>query len=135
MLDIFHIRAYKIINKIFAGIIIAILLYSGIFSAQKSNYPIPSACTLITGQPCKSTGLSRAFSEIVRLNFDSARKYNSESISIFSFFLLQLFLRILSTILLSKKKLKFNRLLLSDIIISVLLFMLCFKKFLFFWQS
>ncbi|MEA3317162.1 MAG: hypothetical protein U9R54_04335 [Bacteroidota bacterium] len=133
MINIVHLRAYKIINRIFAGIIITIILYSGIFSAQKSNHPIPSACTVIAGYSCKSTGLSRSFSEIVRFNFESARKYNSNGISVFLFFLIQLFMRLLS-LLFIKMKFNIEKIVIIDISISILMFIYFFRNFLLFWQ-
>ena len=45
---------YHIINLSFAGIILLIFIYSGIFSAEKNNYPIKSACEILTGQPYKA---------------------------------------------------------------------------------
>ena len=75
-----------------------IFIYSGIFSAEKENHPIKSACKTITGEPCKSTGLSRSFSEIVRFKFESAKSYNKFSIKIFLFFLIQLFFQDISQI-------------------------------------
>ncbi|PLX13506.1 MAG: hypothetical protein C0597_11600, partial [Marinilabiliales bacterium] len=81
-LDSFLSEPYHIINSIFAGIIMLIFIYSGIFSAEKNNHPIKSSCAEIQGHPCKSEGLSRSFSEIVRLRFDTAKFYNENGIRV-----------------------------------------------------
>lgn len=118
---------YHIINLSFAGIIMLIFIYSGIFSAEKNNHPIKSACSHIEGHPCKSEGLSRSFSEIVRFKFESAKSYNKYGLSVFSFFFLQLFLRFTTTLLLHCKTIAQNRLVIIDSIISLSLYFYCFK--------
>ncbi len=120
------VKNYKIINLLFAGIFGMVFLYSGIFSAQKNNHPIPSACIV---KPCASTGLSRGFSEIMRLNFNSAQKYNKNSIPIFIFFLFQLILRLILAKILNKRNIK--TILFSDIAFSVLLYIYSFSGLVF----
>lgn len=122
---------YHIINLCFAGIILLIFMYSGIFSADKNNYPIKSACEIIKGEPCPSTGLSRSFSEIVRFNFKSAKSYNEHSLNIFAFFLIQLVLRILVSILVYFKRNLTNHILFIDSLISISLYIYCFRGILF----
>ena len=122
---------YVKINLIFAGIILGIFVYSGIFSAQKSNHPIPSGYKLVTGENTQSTGLSRAFSEIVRLRFNQARSYNPESIRVFSFFLVQFLLRGLFSLWYVKKTQKW--IILTDSIFSTFLFLWLFRNFFLFW--
>lgn len=117
---------YHIINSCFAGIILMIFLYSGIFSASQNNYPIKSACEVLTGKPCSSTGLSRGFSEIVRFNFKSALNYNSQSVRVFLFFLIQLILRFASSLVLIKNAVKQNQVITIDSIVSVGSYVYCF---------
>ena len=95
-------KPYLIVNYILAGIIGFIFIYSGFFSAQKDNYPVPSFFEEITGQPAPSSGMSKAFSEIMRGDMDSAREFNPDSPLIFAFFLIQGIQRILVSILLVK---------------------------------
>ena len=57
---------YLIINIFFAGVIMLIFAYSGIFSPEKDNYPITCLHEQLTGKPCVSCGLSHSFSLIVR---------------------------------------------------------------------
>lgn len=117
--------AYFKINGIIAGVIVLMLLYSGIFSAGGWSHPIPSMHNV----PVVSTGLSRAFSEIVRGNWQQALSFNVYSLRIFTFFAAQLFLRLLFSILLFRKMFSKNTLLFSDILISVLLFLWAFAAF------
>ncbi|MDY6801932.1 MAG: hypothetical protein SVU94_12025 [Bacteroidota bacterium] len=117
---------YHSINLSFAGIIFLIFLYSGIFSVEKNNHPIKSACETITGEPCKSTGLSRSFSEIVRLQFESAKKYNPYSLKIFTFFLIQFFLRFFISFLIIKLSQHTHFIIISDTIFAVSLYTICF---------
>ena len=122
---------YHIINLCFAGIIMLIFIYSGIFSAEKNNYPIKSACAEIEDHPCKTKGLSRSFSEIVRFRFESAGSYNKYGIKIFLFFLIQLFLRVFSSFLLHQKVLPKNYLILIDSVLSSTLYFYCFLRIIF----
>lgn len=122
----FFKEPYHIINLCFAGIIILIFIYSGIFSAEKNNHPIKSTCEILTGQPCESTGLSRSFSEIVRFKFESAKSYNQYGIRIFMFFFLQFLLRIISSVILQFKVLKQRQHIFIDSLLSVGLYIYCF---------
>ena len=117
---------YHSINLSFAGIIFLIFLYSGIFSVEKNNHPIKSACETIIGKPCKSTGLSRAFSEIVRLRFESAKKYNPYSLKIFTFFLIQFLLRFFVSLLIIKLPQYTYLIIPLDAILAVSLYIYCF---------
>jgi hypothetical protein len=117
--------AYTKINLIFAGIILCIFIYSGIFSSEGASYPIPSGYTQITGEETNSTGMSRAFSAIVRLEFKQALSYNEESIKVFAFFFIQFFLRFLFTLVYSLHRSK--KVVIADVVISLALFVYCFE--------
>jgi len=120
-------RPYYIVNLSLAGILMMVFIYSGLFSAEKDNHPVPSFYETITGDPAPSSGLSRAFSEIVRGNLEKARQYNRDSLLIFSFFLIQFIQRTFVTILLYKQILRIQYLFFADLAISFLLFLFCFK--------
>jgi hypothetical protein len=120
-------RPYCIINLSLAGIILMVFIYSGLFSAEKGNHPVPSFYEKITGEPGPSAGLSRAFSEIVRGDLEAARKHNADSLPIFAFFLIQLIQRILVTLLLYKQMPPARYLLPADLTMVLLLFLFCFK--------
>ncbi|HEC43378.1 MAG TPA: DUF2752 domain-containing protein [Bacteroides sp.] len=119
-------KPYLIINIILAGMIGLVLIYSGLFSADKDNHPVPSYFEKITGQPSPSSGMSRAFSEIIRGNFETARNYNDDSLLIFAFFLIQGMQRISVSILLVKSGIKKKHLLFADVFLTVVSFILCF---------
>jgi len=119
-------KSYHIINLTLAGIILMIFLYSGLFSAEKDNHPIPSFYERITGEQTNSSGMSRAFSEIIRGNFDEARAYNKNSILIFLFFLVQFFQRIGISFVVKKGWQKQFRIIVYDISASIVLFLFCF---------
>jgi hypothetical protein len=95
-----EIKPYLIINLVLAGLIGLVFLYSGIFSAGKDDHPVPSFYEEITGKPSSSSGMSRAFSEIMRGNINSAREYNPDSPMIFAFFLIQGIQRLVVSLLL-----------------------------------
>jgi hypothetical protein len=120
-------RPYYIVNLSLAGIIMMVFIYSGLFSAKEDNHPVPSFYEKITGELAPSSGLSSAFSEIVRGNLDAARGYNRDSLLIFSFFLIQFMQRIFVTLLLYKQIPRMHYLFSADLAISILLFLFCFK--------
>lgn len=120
------VNNYKIINIIFAGIFGIVFLYSGIFSAQKNNHPIPSACVV---KPCTSTGLSRGFSEMLRLNISSAKQYNKHVVSVFLFFVIQFLLRLAIVFYINKKNAK--TIMFIDIPVVVVLYLYCFSGLIF----
>ena len=127
-------RPYLVLNVSFTGIILLIFLYSGIFSAKKDNHPIPSYYENISGKTSPTTGLSRSFSEILRGNFQEAREWNINGIPLFLFFLGQLIMRILTSWLLLRTSVKIKHLVLTDSIISALLFLWSYKDLLPFWN-
>ena len=71
--------------------------------------------------------MSRAFSEIIRGNLDAARRYNRDSLLIFSFFGIQLLQRLFISLLLTKNIPRIPCLLTADLTTSLALFLYCFK--------
>jgi hypothetical protein len=120
-------RPYYIINISLAGILMMVFIYSGLFSAGKENHPVPSFYEYITGEQAPSSGLSRAFSEIIRGNLQAARDHNKDSLLIFTFFLIQLIQRIMVMLLLHKQIPRTRILVWADVLTSILLFLYCFK--------
>lgn len=120
---------YTLLNIIFIVIIVMILLYSGIFSTEKSGYPVPSVYTELTGHESVSTGLSHSFSEIIRLNFRKAHEYNPYGIRIFLFFIVQLFLRI-NFLMIARRRVYDVSLITLDIVLSAGTFLIAFWPFL-----
>ncbi len=122
------LNPYVQINTILAGAIVAILIYSGIFSAT-GNYPVHSYYELMTGEISPSSGLSRAFSEIVRFHFQQALVFNPYSIRIFGFFFIQLILRIAFSLLVTAKSSYANKIVVADIILSLIYMIYAFLPF------
>ena len=122
---------YIKVNIIFVGIIILIFIYSGIFSAEKLNYPIHSKAKKYTTEISKSEGLSRSFSEIVRFKFDSASNYNPHGIRVFSFFLIQFFLRIGISFLIFYKQTGNKSIIIIDGALSIIHYFFCFWPIIF----
>jgi hypothetical protein len=127
------IRNYQIINLILAGITGMIFLYSGIFSAERDNHPIPCYYKKATGEECRTCGFSNAFSELVRGNISKAMEHNSLAGPVFLFFLLQFLLRMGLWVFLNRKPHLGRHVLLFDIPFSVLLFFWSFRELMVFW--
>ena len=102
-----------------------IFFYAGFFRADDS-YPVPSQYRIITGKKAKSSGLSRAFSEMIRLNFQKAKYYHENSWEVFTFFFVQLFLRVLFFVSYNRTRKK-KILIRFDATGSAILFLMCFK--------
>jgi len=121
---------YWIVNLIFIGILVSIIVYSLLFSADGRKHPVPSGSEWLTGKSAPSTGLSRSFSEIVRFDFREARQYNPFGIRIFLFFFIQLVLRVSAIILmLWFHKILLRPLIIADVFLSVVFFSICFWPF------
>lgn len=115
------LKTYKLINLIFAGIIIVLFVYSGNFYFK--NMPKLSCIHYrITGQTCNACGLSRGFTEIMRGNFRKAQEFNANSMYVFSFFLIQLCLRISLTIISNRMKKHIHVIVAIDVVLSLILF-------------
>ena len=124
-------ESYIRINFILAGIIACIMLYSGIFSAEKANHPIGCIYTKLTGVACPGCGLSRSFSAMIRGDFPKAWEYNANGPKIFLFFFIQFFFRLLINLALLKKTIVPTYLWMSDSAIAIILFIYCFSGLIF----
>ncbi len=113
---------YAQVNSYLAGIVVLMFIYSGIFSSTGIPFPIHS----LYSEPVASTGLSRAFSLIIRGDFTNAQNFNPFAIRIFQFFTIQLFLRLIINYMLWHQYLSKKLLLFTDILLSVLLFLWAF---------
>ncbi|WP_366047128.1 DUF2752 domain-containing protein [Flavobacterium sp.] len=88
------------------------------------NFGLRSSCDGLPLIYCKSRGLTRAFSQILRFHFREAIVYNPFSIKIFSFFLFQLVARFFINCIISFPI--FKKVLIFDISLSVISFLFCF---------
>lgn len=124
-------KAYRVVNLSIASIFFLVFIYSAIFNNANENHPIPSFHTEVTGEPSLSTGLSRSFSAIVRLQFDIAHQYNPYGLLVFLFFLEQLILRISFFFLLLKKPSHYKTILILDLISLAIGLFVHFRPFIF----
>jgi len=120
---------YLFINIFFAGVILLIIAYSGIFSPDKDNYPVVCIHQKLTGQPCFSCGLSHSFSLIVRGRVSEAYQWNIYGMRVFLFFASQLILRIVFSIFYLKYPDTRKQLILVDGIGSGIIFLFAFWPF------
>jgi hypothetical protein len=119
---------YRLINLIFAGIILSIFTYSFVFG-RGSAYPIPSGSLILTGASSTSTGLSRSFSAITHFRFAEAHAFNPNGIRIFIFFFFQLFIRLGGFFMADQTGQRMQLAVFIDIFLSVLLFLITFWPF------
>lgn len=120
---------YLIINIFLAGIILLIMLYSGIFSPDKDKYPVKCIHQEITGEPCVSCGLSHSFSLIIRGRLDEAYSWNIYGMRVFIFFAAQFIFRILFSYIYIRYTGTRKQLIRLDIFGSSLIFLLSFWQF------
>jgi hypothetical protein len=120
---------YLIINIAFAGVILLIFAYSGIFSPDKDNYPVVCIHEKLTGLPCVSCGLSHGFSLIVRGRISEAFKWNIYAMRVFLFFASQLLLRVIFSVFYMKYPDTRKQLILVDCIGSGIIFLVAFWPF------
>ena len=120
---------YLIINIIFAGVIVLLIAYSGIFSPEKDNYPVICLHKRLTGEPCLSCGLSHSFSLIVRGRIDEAYHWNRYGLRVFLFFASQLVLRALFSVFYLKYQQTRRQLIIFDCIGSGAIFLISFWPF------
>jgi len=121
---------YLVINIVFAGIILLIIVYSGIFSPEKDNYPVTCVHEKITGETCVSCGLSHSFSLILRGRINEAYEWNDYGMIVFLFFASQFLMRIaFSRIYIRQPEFR-KQLILFDIIGSSMIFLFTFLPFL-----
>ncbi len=123
----YKIDSYKKINIIFVILIIFIFFYAFLTPYLKITFA--SSCEGLPLIYCKSRGLTRAFSQIVRLNFDAALQFNPYSLQIAFFFVMQLISRVLINFII--KPANYSKVLLLDIVFSIFCFLFSFHNLVF----
>jgi Protein of unknown function (DUF2752) len=121
---------YLLINMVLAGVVMLVMIYSGIFSPDTGNYPVECIHEKLTGVPCVSCGLSHSFSLILRGRIDEAYQWNIYGMRIFIFFAGQLLMRILFSRVYFKNPGIRSQLVMFDIIGSSAIFLIAFMPFL-----
>ena len=117
---------YLIINIFLAGVIMLVMIYSGIFSPDNNSYPVECIHEKLTGEPCVSCGLSHSFSLILRGRIDEAYQWNEYGMRIFLFFFAQLGMRVAFSLFYTLDSQNRKQLVIFDIFGSVLIFLLAF---------
>ena len=121
---------YHIINIVFAGLIVIILAYSGIFSPEKNSYPVVCIHERLTGEPCISCGLSHSFSLIVRGKISEANEWNPNGMRVFLFFISQLLFRVVFLFVSVRYPENRKHLIIYDSVASGAIFLISFWPFL-----
>ena len=122
--------SYLKINIILAGVVVLVMAYSGIFSPDRSNYPVVCMHEKILGIKCFSCGLSHSFSLIVRGRINEAYSWNVYSMQVFLFFLLQLIMRVVFSLIYVSRIENRKQLILYDAAGSAIIFIITFYPFL-----
>lgn len=128
-------RGYLLINMVFAGMIILIIIYSGVFSPVRNDYPVQCLHEKITGKPCPSCGLSHSFSYMLRGRIAEAIEWNTYGPRVFLFFILQLVMRVSFSFTLLRNPGSARKLAIIDVLVSVTAFSLAFSQFVSYWFS
>ena len=124
---------YQPVNISIAAIILGILLYSALFTPGENTHPVRCVYIEYAGTSCPTCGLSEGFSQMVRGNLAGARESNVNTIPLFSFFLLQLFMRAFASFALYRNMIPKKLIAAGDSSLSLVLFLLCFRNLIFFW--
>jgi hypothetical protein len=119
---------YLKINLIFAGVVLLIMGYSGIFSPDRDNYPVVCIHEKITGQQCASCGISHSFSLILRGRIAEAYDWNPYGLRVFLFFAAQLLMRVVFSFFYLSGRNR-EELILYDITGSIIIFLISFYPF------
>ena len=125
---------YLLINGVFFLILLCIFSYSFFYPVLLHlGWVVPSSCEGLPEVYCRSRGLTRAFSQIIHFNMDKAIGLNKYAISIFTFFVIQSFTRILFSFLYFK--MKSTKLIIADAVLSGAYFLYTFfpLTYLYYW--
>ena len=124
-------QCFLALNWLFAGIILAVFIYSALYKPEENKHPIKCIHQELLGAKCPTCGMSRGFSAIVRGHVNEALFYQQNSLSVFMFFLLQLVFRITAIVLLFKTKLTAKFISGIDSTVSLFLFLFTFRNLIF----
>jgi Protein of unknown function (DUF2752) len=121
-------RAYAYLNYIVAGMILVIFLYAAIYHSDSNYQPIKCVHEELLGKRCPTCGLIDGFSAIIKGRFNDAQIVQPNSIKVFLFLMVQLLMRAVALILLRKTRIPLKTILRTDVILSLLFFILAFKN-------
>jgi len=120
-------KGYQTVNLVFGILILLLFFYSALYSPA-GGHPVPSLYTLLSGRPSPTAGLSRSFSALVRGEISLARELSPYGIPLFLFFFTELLMRAATFVLLEKSRISLKKILIPDVILSLILFLLCYGK-------
>jgi len=116
---------YVKINVILAALLAGLFAYSFFSpSLSRNGMTVPSSCEGMPAAYCKSRGLTRAFAALMRGQTDEAEKLNRYSVSVFTFFAVQLAARIGFSFFFLRRRTP--AIVSADIILSTTYFLLTF---------
>lgn len=129
---------YQAVNVLTGMLIVFILGYSAFYGQDHRDHPVECVHVAINGQECSTCGLSQSFSLMIRGNYSPAMEYNRNGPLLFGFFAVQLFLRTFAgTVIYLVRRRKFllpvTAIAWSDGVLSLALFLVCFRFLLVFW--
>jgi hypothetical protein len=125
------VHPYHTLNLVFALGILGMLVYSAIYLPEPDQHLVPCVHSQVSGEPCPSCGLSRAFSALIRGDTAAARAFNPQAIPVFLFFIIQLLLRGLTSLAITTRLMPARRLVAIDAVFASLLFLWAFLPLLF----
>jgi hypothetical protein len=122
--------SYLLFNKIIAATLAAIIIYFGIYPLF-GDYALKCQILQATGHPCIGCGLTRGIHEALMFHFDKARQWNDSSLLLLSFLVITILLRLATSVLITTASLqkRIRIILFTDVTISILLFLYCFRHF------
>jgi hypothetical protein len=121
-------RIYLFLNFTIAGIILVVFLYSIIYSSSKDFHPVKCFHEELLGARCPICGMSSGFSAILKGQFKEAFIIQPNSMRIFLFLFVLLLMKITAILLLLKAHVSCKVISTTDIILTVVLFILTFKS-------
>jgi hypothetical protein len=118
-------KEYQVFNYIIGGILILLFGYAAFWGPGTSAV----ACVYVqmTGTECATCGITRAFKEILHFRFHAAYQFNQLSFYLFTFFFVQLMVRLFINFW-GLQKMPLKKVRTYDISFSVLLFIVCFYQ-------
>ena len=122
-------KSYIVLNIIFIVIISGIFIYCYFINSLDEN--ISCIHNKYLGIDCPSCGLTRSFSALLHHDSKTAIVWNKYGFQIFLFFIIQIGLRVFFLLLVSLKNINLKILTKTDMIISSVLFLVCFSPFIF----
>lgn len=126
-----RLSTYNVFNFFIIVTIGIVLSYSYFF--YPNDHPVGCIVKQVTGKDCSSCGLSRAFSAFTHGEWEQGKHYNRLALNAFLFFLIQGVFRLLlvSYELLKKQPIP-QKIVYSEIFLTVLHFLYCFSPFILF---